>query len=122
MKVGGFHSFLIILGTFQTGSEDCAVLVLEVGAHLPQASLQASAYTPSPEEKASFCQEVSVLDCGFLAKKVVFSDEKVFRGRPGGYVRRWVPNSASKFDARYTGAAVSKPQGLMVYDSMPRRI
>ena len=48
-------------------------------------------------------------------QKVVFFDEKVFRVRPGGFVRRWVPKSASKFDARYTGAAVSKPQGLMVW-------
>ena len=32
--------------------------------------------------------------------KVIFSDEKIFRVVPGGNVRRWVPKTARKFEAR----------------------
>lgn len=33
-------------------------------------------------------------------QKVVFSDEKIFRVRPGGNVRRWILKDARRFEAR----------------------
>lgn len=54
-------------------------------------------------------------------RKVVFSDEKVFRVIPGGQVKRWIPKNAKKFDAKYLGPAVSKPQGLMVWAAINGR-
>ena len=68
--------------------------------------------------------------------RIIFSDKKIFRVRPGGHVRHWVPKSASKFDARYfyamfcyisqttcryLGLAVQKPQGLMVWAAINGR-
>jgi hypothetical protein len=54
-------------------------------------------------------------------EKVIFSDEKIFRVRPGGCVRRWVPKTAKKFDGRYLGAAVQMPQGLMIWAAINGR-
>lgn len=49
---------------------------------------------------------------------VIFSDEKIFRVRPGGVVRCWRKISHSKYDARYVMPTTQKPAGLMVWAAM----
>ena len=51
-------------------------------------------------------------------RKVIFSDEKIFRVRPGGTVKLWIPKTAKTFDARYTIPAVQKAEGLMIWAGM----
>ena len=68
--------------------------------------------------------------------KTIFSDEKIFRVRPGGKIRFaskkfrfrfslnafrlrcWVQAGASKYTARYTIRTVQKAEGLMVWAAM----
>ena len=47
--------------------------------------------------------------------KVVFSDEKLFRTRPGRVVRCWRPKSGNKFSAKYVNQAQQQPESLMVW-------
>lgn len=51
-------------------------------------------------------------------KNVVFSDEKLFRVRPGGQVRHWRQVSDSKYLPKYVVPTVSKPESLMVWAAM----
>lgn len=48
-------------------------------------------------------------------QNVIFSDEKLFRTRPGAHVRCWKQKTASKFAAKYVHGSVQRPQGLMVW-------
>lgn len=48
-------------------------------------------------------------------KRVVFSDEKMWRVRPGGKIRCWKPKNASKFEAKYSLPSVAKSQGVMIW-------
>ena len=48
-------------------------------------------------------------------QNVKFSDEKMFRTRPGVLVRCWKQKSESKFEPRYVQTTVQKPLGLMVW-------
>ena len=50
--------------------------------------------------------------------QVIFSDEKIFRVRPGGHVRCWVPNGESKFKARYSIPSVQKPESILIWAAM----
>lgn len=50
--------------------------------------------------------------------KVIFSDEKIFRVRPGGTIRCWRRKSESKYIAKYTVPTVQKAEGLMVWAAM----
>lgn len=54
-------------------------------------------------------------------KKVVFSDEKTFRLRPGGAIHRWLPKSANSFEAAYVTQVVQRPEGLMVWAAINGR-
>ena len=54
-------------------------------------------------------------------QKVIWSDEKLFRVRPGGMVRRWVPKHAGRFNAKYIMPVVAKPQSLMVWAAINGR-
>ena len=47
-------------------------------------------------------------------KKVIFSDEKIFRMVPGGFVKRW-RRKVDKFVAKYTLPSHPNKQGLMVW-------
>lgn len=51
-------------------------------------------------------------------KKIIFSDEKIFRVRPGGQVRCWKQVSDRKFLAKYVQPTVQKPEGVMVWAAM----
>ena len=51
-------------------------------------------------------------------KKVIFSDEKIFRVRPGARVRCWVAPNDSKFLPKYLTSSVQKPEGVMVWAAM----
>ena len=51
-------------------------------------------------------------------KYIIFSDEKIFRVRPGGLVRYWKASSVSKFSPRYVLPQVQKAEGLMVWAAM----
>ena len=51
-------------------------------------------------------------------KNVIFSDEKMWRMRPGGRIRCWRPKGASKYLARYTIPAVAKSEGVMIWAAM----
>lgn len=51
-------------------------------------------------------------------RKVTFSDEKIFRARPGGLVRCWVQKGANKYSAKYVTPVQQKPIGLMVWAAM----
>ena len=55
-------------------------------------------------------------ECNF--KKTIFSDETIFRVRPGGHVRCWRPRGESKFTPKYLVRTVQKPEGLMVWAAM----
>ena len=49
---------------------------------------------------------------------VNFSDEKMFRTRPGVLVRSWRQKSGSKFEPKSVQTTVQKPLGLMVWVAM----
>lgn len=51
-------------------------------------------------------------------KKVIFSDEKLFRVRPGGLVKYWYQKTEKKFLAKYVVPTVQKPVGVMVWAAM----
>ena len=55
---------------------------------------------------------------GFRWDKVIFSDEKIFRVRPGGRVRVWIPANEDRYVARYVVPIVSHPEGVMVWAAM----
>ena len=46
-------------------------------------------------------------------KRVIFSDEKMVRVRPGGKIRCWMPRTAGRYTARYSIPSVAKAEGLM---------
>jgi hypothetical protein len=48
-------------------------------------------------------------------KMVTFSDEKMFRTRPGSMVRCWRQKSDTKFTPKYVEQTVQKPVGVMVW-------
>lgn len=50
--------------------------------------------------------------------KVIFSDEKIFRVRPGQAVRCWWRKNESRFVAKYTIATTQQAQGVMVWAAM----
>ena len=54
-------------------------------------------------------------------RDVIFSDEKVFRVRPGGIVRCWRQVSDKKIIAKYVVPQVQKPEGVMVFAAMNGR-
>lgn len=47
-------------------------------------------------------------------QNIIFSDEKIFRCRPGGMVRVWKQVSDSKFIAKYVNTTQQKPEGMLV--------
>ena len=49
---------------------------------------------------------------------MTFSDEKIFRARPGGLVRCWVQKGANKYSAKYVTPVQQKHIGLMVWAAM----
>lgn len=51
-------------------------------------------------------------------RDIVFSDEKIFRLRPGGLVRYWKQVSDKKFLAKYVVPQVQKAEGVMVWAGM----
>ena len=51
-------------------------------------------------------------------KGVIFSDEKIFRVRPGARVRCWVAPNDSRFLPKYLTSSVQKPEGVMVWAAM----
>lgn len=55
---------------------------------------------------------------GFNFKKTIFSDEKIFRVRPGGVVRQWRLHGESRFLPKYVLNSTQKPEGLMVWAAM----
>ena len=50
--------------------------------------------------------------------RVIFSDEKIFRVRPGALVRCWVVPNDSRFKAKYLTFSVQKPEGVRVWAAM----
>ena len=51
-------------------------------------------------------------------KNIVFSDEKIFRVRPGGQIRCWKQISDKKFIAKYVIPQVQKAEGVIVWAAM----
>ena len=51
-------------------------------------------------------------------KKIIFSDEKIFRVRPGGQIRCWKQKTDKKFVAKYVIPTVQKPEGVMIWAAM----
>jgi hypothetical protein len=51
---------------------------------------------------------------GYDFSRVVFSDEKIWRIRPGGKVRVW-RRKGKRFDARYTTKTTQQSVGVMVW-------
>lgn len=50
--------------------------------------------------------------------RTIFSDEKIFRVRPGARVRCWVAPNDSRFSPKYLTSSVQKPEGVMVWAAM----
>ena len=50
--------------------------------------------------------------------RIIFSDKKIFRVRPGARVRCWVAPDDSRFKAKYTTPSGQKPEGVMVWAAM----
>ena len=50
--------------------------------------------------------------------RVIFSDEKIFRVRPGGHVKCWRMAGENKFLPKYIMHSVQKSEGLMVWAAM----
>lgn len=48
-------------------------------------------------------------------KKVIFSDEKLFRLVPGGHIKCWRAANKGKFEAKYLNNVVQRPEALMVW-------
>jgi hypothetical protein len=55
---------------------------------------------------------------GFDFKKTIFSDEKIFRVRPGGHVKCWRLKSESRMLPKYLIRSTQKPEGVMVWAAM----
>lgn len=53
--------------------------------------------------------------------KIIFSDEKIFRVRPGAKVRYWVRKGANRYLPKYIVNTEQKPQGVMVWAAMNSR-
>lgn len=51
-------------------------------------------------------------------RDIIFTDEKIFRVRPGGLVRCWKQVSDKKFAAKYVIPQVQRPEGVMVWAGM----
>ena len=51
-------------------------------------------------------------------QKVIFSDEKIFRCRPGAQIRCWRQVTEKKFLPNYVVPTTQKPQGVMVWAAM----
>lgn len=51
-------------------------------------------------------------------QNVIFSDEKIFRCRPGGQIRFWRQKNESKYVAKYVVPQVQKAEGVMVWAAM----
>jgi hypothetical protein len=54
-------------------------------------------------------------------RKVIFSDEKIFRVRPGSLIKCWRQKTSSRYAARYVNQTIQKPQGLMIWSAMNGR-
>lgn len=65
----------------------------------------------SPHHRLAFAKKY--LDKSF--DRVVFSDEKMFRFRPGYKVGVWRRRGESKYKAKYTVKTTCKSEGLMVW-------
>ena len=65
-------------------------------------------------KRIAFCRKF----CNFNFNKVIFSDEKMFRVRPGGNLRCWKMITSDKYEGRYTMPTVKKAEGLMVWAAM----
>ena len=50
--------------------------------------------------------------------KVIFSDEKIFRVRPGGRVRCWYRKSEQQYQPKYTVPTVAHSESVMVWAAM----
>ena len=66
------------------------------------------------EKRLKFVQKMASQDWS----RVIFSDEKIFRVRPGGKVKCWRMVSESKFLPKYIIPTVQKAEGLMVWAAM----
>ena len=53
--------------------------------------------------------------------KIIFSDEKIFRVRPGAKVKYWVRKGANRYLPKYIVNTEQKPQGVMVWAAMNSR-
>ena len=54
-------------------------------------------------------------------KNIIFSDEKIFRVRPGGLVRHWKATTVGKYSPQYVLPQVQRAEGLMVWAAMNGR-
>ena len=50
--------------------------------------------------------------------KVIFSDEKIFKVRPGGHVRCWYKRTENRFSPKYTMSTVAHAESVMVWAAM----
>ena len=51
-------------------------------------------------------------------RNIIFSDEKIFKVRPGGKVKYWKQINQSKFAAKYVIPQVQKAEGVMIWAAM----
>lgn len=53
--------------------------------------------------------------------KIIFSDEKIFRCRPGAKVKYWVRKGANRYLPKYVVKTEQKPQGVMIWAAINSR-